>query len=693
MAEKTIVSSYLQEKFDSIKKDSFLEEISKLSLVKQKEALIKEIADIEAYIKIIKNNYYNDINGKKVYSHSIKEYLSSLKKIVNKYHEYYKYLNLLEYHQTRKEHIDNKIEFESSDIILSNKQTLILNNINENNINNFKFDDLVNIVKYMIQNFTPDNLRLIELIINRMENIFIDSNYSDDNFIAISSVKNVLTYKINCLEKNDNNRQILKKLKRYVKSMVDFSKEKEVKSHDYRVDIINDFLDNKIYLQKIIQRKPEWLNLLDDDNNTFVITAINRYLDLYLLELEGKQNGIPKEKYLEVYFMLQDAPGYKYKDIDKIKINTLFNNFKETIKNGDFKRSTYLEVSETLEKALIKKDFTTPKKSFNEEIIDFENKNILNNKTLDKRIDLTDEYTFVLTSSNADLNNYAYSVGINESGNYILKLHVTDVSKFIEKDSYLDELLKSTMFKEKEQWLEETLLNKFSLKKGLKQPVITFECEILSSGRKTNLKCFRSNIVVDDVYTFEEFNKAVKDDKKKFATYLSLGYFLNKDLDKNNYGASLEYIYDKSILGKVGKYFNKHNYPYIYKIQSEQDSKNYMKLLTKLNYLLSKISREDAKVFYNIVCDDINYSKYSEKPEYHCGLDQKYYTDLLIPLYSYIGLYLQYLVNIFMIDASEEEKNMIKDVYTSEVKEIVELANLKKEEKRINKQKKLINID
>lgn len=84
----------------------------------------------------------------------------------------------------------------------------------------------------------------------------------------------------------------------------------------------------------------------------------------------------------------------------------------------------------------------------------------------------------------------------------------------------------------------------------------------------------------------------------------------------------------------------------------------------------------------------MNYSKYSTKPGYHYELNQKYYTDLLIPLNSYIGLYLQRLINDFIID-KETHKNIIKNNYKKEINDIVKLANTKKQQKRENKQKKL----
>lgn len=589
MSKRTVVSNYIKDKFNNIKKDSFLEEVSKLSVVNQKEAIIKEVDNINYYIKMIKNNdkYYEKINGNLELNVNIKKYIHNLKQIIIKYQEYYKYLCLLEYYDTRKDRIKEKIEFESSQIKLTEDQIVVLNNLNDSNISSYDFNVLANIVKYLIQHFTIDKLDLINLILKQLQTEFIDNNYSDEYFIAISSIKNILTYKINYLDKNDDNRKLLKEIKKYVKSIIDYSKEKEKQEHDYCIDILNILLDNELYIQKIIQRSSKLLNLIDEDNRTIAYFAIAKYLDLYLLELKGRQSSIPKEKYLDIYYMIELSSNYKYKDIDKVKIEELTNNFKETIKNSGFKREKYLEVVKKLDEDL-NKTSTTNKQELNKELIDFENQNILNSSNIDHRKDLTNEYTIIVDSKKLNLYNYAYSINKKSENNYILKLHITDVSKDIKSGSYLDEMLKNTMFKD-EVWLDEKILSKLSLNKNKISPVITIECEVLENGKITNLKSYRSNILVDDIYSLEEFNSNMTN--KNIFPFVKIGKILNKELDKSNCGKSLMNTFEKCILTEIGKYFDDHNYPYIYKIQYKQNSDEYIKLLTKLNYLFSKIKK------------------------------------------------------------------------------------------------------
>ncbi len=686
MSNKTVVSTYVQEKFNKIEKDLFLKEISNLSKTKQKNALIKEINAIEYYIQIIKSNRncYIKIDNKKVLRNNVKKYLIYLKGIIKKYQEYYKYINMLECYEDKKQRIDKKIEFESSTIVLNYNQIEILNELDITNIDYYDFNDLVSIVKYLIQHFDMHKTTIIKLILDKIEQDFINSNYSENKFVAINGIKNILTYKINCLDKNDNGRKFLREIKKYVKSIINLSKEQEIKNHDYRIDIINILLDDERYLSKLITICPNFLNLLDEENHTFAYTLITKYLDLYFLELQGKQNQTKKEKYLKMYYKLSQSPNYLYNEIDQIEIKTLLNNFREMIKNGNFKRKKYLEVCNMLNSILNNNYKEVVKKDYNKDVITFEKDNILNLNLCEKRKNLQEEYTIVISDSQESIYNYAYSIVKKDSRTYLLHLHITDVSTFIEKNSYLDNALKDTMFAENRDWLEENLLKKFSLVKGKEKPVVTLECE-LKDNKISDFRCYKSTIVVDDIYSIEDFNNKLLD--KRILEYLKLGYLLNKNFDNNNCGRSLVETFDNCFINQVGTYFDEHKFPYIYKKQKTQNNNNYIELLEKLNCLFGKIKKEDANIFYSIICEDINCSKYSIEPNYNSEFKQRYHTDLLVPLYSYIGIYLQYLLDDFLIK-KDLNRDVLKENYKEEIKDLVNYANVKEDEKIVNKQKK-----
>ena len=56
MSRSTIVTDYVQNRLDGIKKDSFLLEISQLPFYRQRSLIFEEISQINDYISLIKDN-------------------------------------------------------------------------------------------------------------------------------------------------------------------------------------------------------------------------------------------------------------------------------------------------------------------------------------------------------------------------------------------------------------------------------------------------------------------------------------------------------------------------------------------------------------------------------------------------------------------------------------------------------------
>lgn len=695
MSKRTVVSDYIENKLNNIKKDSFLEEISSknLSFKDQQELISGEIDSIYQYIKIIKENKkcYKNINGRKTLCKPVKEYISSLRKIVNKYLEYSKCLKLLERYQTRQDLIDKRIEFEINEIELNDNQVKLLSHLTRDSISEICFEDLGDIAKHLINGYENYNYRL-EWILKELGSRFKHSDYSEDDYIILSSVKGVINKKIDSLEKDDNRRIKLREYKKYIKSIIDLIREKEDRKYDYRYEIVEFLLDDDYCFNRLLEEMPDIVNLKDREDTPLSHNVLEKYLDAYFLELQGKSKGKIKDELLKKYKQIIHHPFYlndNPKDIEE-----LLNHFIDTVKNGRFRREKYLEVLENLKKVNDVCDGVSYQFKIGiDEIID-ETNYLLKKDDNKFRKNLCDEDTVVLCNRNEKYHNYAYSINKNELGNSILKVHLTDMREFIKSGSMLDLFLKENISKGNCEWLDESLLNKFSLNLNEKRPVFTFELELTPRGKINEFKCYKSNIVVNDIYTYEEVNSEIKNNNLRFLPYLEVNYFLNKGVDKNNYGLSIVNCFNKKVLDIVGKYFDKNKFPYIYKEQKEQDDNRYIKNMTSLNFLFSKISREDFKKFYQIINDDINYSKYTIKPTIHSSLKSNYYTDLFIPLYSYIGLFLQEMLNQFYLDSSENEIMKIKKaIWQKERDLIVERANglraIKRNNEHQNKIKKL----
>lgn len=686
MSKRTVVSDYVEKKLNNIKKDSFLEELSILdaSYSKQCEIISEEINSIHQYIKTIKENKncYERKNNRKVLKKPIKIYISNLRKIINKYYEYAKYLKLLEKYQTRRNIVERRIEFESNEINITEQQLNLLNSINNGNIKEVCFEDLGDIARYLIYNYENFNHKL-ELILKELGSRYKYNEYTEEKYIILSSVKGVINNKINDLDKDDYRRIKLKEYKKYIKSIIDIIRQKQEKKYDYRYDIVEILMEDEYCFNRMLEEMPDIVNLYDRDGYSLSYNVLQKYLDCYLLELQGKEKDKTKYKILDIYHKIISHPFYTNTEENKQAINDMINNFGEVIKNGKFRRDKYLEVINNL--ANIHKflpETESISKINREDTID-ETNALLNMSFFNSGIDLCDEDTIVLCSKNEKYYNYAYSVSKNNAGNHILKVHITNVREFIKHDSMLDLYLKENISKGYDNWMDENLLNKFSLNLGEVKPVFTFEMEVLPSGKINNFKCYKSNIRVNDVYTYEEANREIKKHNLRFLTYLEINYFLNKNIDKDNYALAIDKGFNKQIFDIIGKYFEKNKLPYIYKIQKGQDNVRYIKNMTTLNGLFSKISKDCYKKFYQIICDDINYSKYTAKPDSHDSLKQTYYSDLFIPLYSYVGIFLQEMIEQFYLNQPVGEiLNIKRNIWGHERDYILKYANGLKSKKR-----------
>lgn len=638
-------------------------------------------------IKDIKD-CYEVINGRKVLTLKVRQYISGLKKIILKYREYCRYLKLLEKYQTRIDIIQSRIEFESNNVLLTDEQLKIMNYINKENIDNIEFKDLIDISKYLIRNYEEPDLKL-ELILKDLGSRF--KQYTDEEFILLSSLKSVINNKITSLDKNDVRRTKLNEFKKYVKSIIELLKSAEDEKYDYRYDIVMQLVNDEYCFNRLLEEMPDIVNLRDKDGYSLAFNIISKYLDAYLLELKGKKCGDAKENYLKVFNKIITHPYYINSLAERKSIEDLIENFKDTIKNGRFRREKYIEVVEVLENIYITNENTSKKYKIDESELEYEKKYILNQQNSTRRKDLTNEDTIVMCTNNEKYYNYAYSVTKSSHGNHILKVHITDMKEFIKHNSVLDLFLKDKMFKDGTDWMDDELLNKFSLNLNEVKPVFTFEIEVTHCGKINDFKCYKSNICVNDIYTYEQVNNMIKNHDLRFLTYLETNYFLSKNIDKNNYASSMCNTFNEVVFNNIGNRFDKNKWPYIFKGQKEQDSTYYMQNMVKLNRLFSKISKEHFYKFYNIICDDVNYSRYSKKAEIHSSLEQNYYTDLFIPLYSYIGLFLQEMIEQFYLEKNNNEVLEIKrKIWDEERDNIINSANEIKEHKRENKHKEKI---
>ena len=214
-----------------------------------------------------------------------------------------------------------------------------------------------------------------------------------------------------------------------------------------------------------------------------------------------------------------------------------------------------------------------------------------------------------------------------------------------------------------------------------KMPTITFELLINEKGEVTNFESYKSITRVNKV-----ISNNTRLSNNNMPLYYQLLNVFNNDYFKGIYLGDLEQIINQCCIRSVAKYFVDNNYPFIYKVQSQQNSEVFEKNINALNGIFYKISKEDFRIIYSIVCEDYNFAYYDMNNTGHKNQNSKYYSDLLNPLDSYIGICLQRLMKEYYFS----KNSVISDNYTIEyLKNVIEKANSYKNKKRRNKQKVL----
>lgn len=221
------------------------------------------------------------------------------------------------------------------------------------------------------------------------------------------------------------------------------------------------------------------------------------------------------------------------------------------------------------------------------------------------------------------------------------------------------------------------ITNFLSFEPFIKRPAITYEIELSNNGRIVNFDIYKSIVTLDKIYSYENFQ--LPNEEVIFSYYTLLKDF---DIDELDFGKSLEKMYLSKVSRAVGTYFTKKDLPCIYRVQEKQDEETFVKDMSKLNSLMGKLNKRDAKIIYQIICEDTNKAYYASKNIGHDGCNQAYFLDLFSPIDNYVTLTLQKLIDDFYIN----EKKYKTEEWKTEIEKIITLANQKRVEHR-NKEK------
>jgi len=402
---------------------------------------------------------------------------------------------------------------------------------------------------------------------------------------------------------------------------------------------------NERYLRKLFLRHKNFANACNKQGLTILEYIVNAFETTTLIKLKNQtKEAMSPLFFQELYKTLVKSPCFEGTPSFQRSIQHRLLEFEQSILKSKYKPERKEEVVHMIQDML----FET--KEEKQEEVACQKEVMLHyamNLEVADRTRKQDQELFTMTISSKDTpyHNCAYSV-VHEEGRYWLNVYVTDVSSFIEQEILDVEQLKKKMFsnrKEKEDYLlAPHLVKYFSLEKGRERPVLAYRFLINCRGNVDSLKIERAVIRVDENHTFDEFNQRtfrMQEDIKPFV--IVSGWLKEKAYEEK--GMEIIRAYETMVENTIGHYFNSNHLSYIYRVCEGDAQEENFRLIGRINHMFYDLKEEDRKAIIGILCEEDARAMYTTRNFGHARLEQKYHSDLLHPLDSYIGMVLQQL--------------------------------------------------
>lgn len=317
------------------------------------------------------------------------------------------------------------------------------------------------------------------------------------------------------------------------------------------------------------------------------------------------------------------------------------------------------------------------------------------------RLDLTGLLTFTIDGADAKDFDDAVSLEKNEKGNYILGVHIADVSHYVTENSPVD---RAAFLRGTSVYLIDTVVPMLpfelsnelcSLKPGVIRLTMSVFMEITPRGSIKNYSIYESYIKSAFRMTYSEVTQIIRGDKTLCEKYsqltetlknmLRLSKILNKKrimrgaiefvtreskvtLDKEGHTVNVERypisesnsIIEEFMLAAnetVAKHMNKNKLPAVFRIHEEPSEEKIERLLAIMPFLginnalsggrkpkdFQKIIEESKglekeNIINYIVLRSMSKAKYSEQNKGHFGLAAEYYCHFTSPIRRYPDL-------------------------------------------------------
>ena len=359
------------------------------------------------------------------------------------------------------------------------------------------------------------------------------------------------------------------------------------------------------------------------------------------------------------------------------------------------------------------------------------------------RIDLRNKEIFTIDGEDAKDLDDAVCVDINENGNYLLGVHIADVSHYVRENTNLD---KEAMSRGTSVYLVDRVVPMLpkelsngicSLNEGKDRFTLSINIEINSKGEIISHDVYKGIINVTKRMTYTDVSKILidKDEEtcKKYVNYIEhfkrmeeLALIIRKrrkekgslDLDipeakiiVNEKGKAIDVKkYDITIANNVieefmltanetiAEKFFWLDAPFIYRIHEEpakEKVEELNKFLYNLGYrikgsngvqpkafqeVLEKVKgKDEERIISNLVLRTLKLAKYSKLNEGHFGLASKYYCHFTSPIRRYPDLFIHRIISKYI----DENYALLQNEHEKYSKQAAEYAEISSEREKV----------
>lgn len=305
------------------------------------------------------------------------------------------------------------------------------------------------------------------------------------------------------------------------------------------------------------------------------------------------------------------------------------------------------DINNTYEAIIYKYNLSTIKPKYNStiNINGFNPINIQNN-----HLDISDKYIFSVDPESCQDIDDALSLDILPNNNYLIGIHISDVSTFFDYFKF-DLKLFSTIYAPHKIYnmIPDIFANNFcSLKPNNSRLAISLFMEINQAGQILNFNFKKTIIISKKSYNYQELQDLINNNPDKIPLEKKL-FDIGKILYKqDNYDThKMVEIYMVLANNLAAKYLSK-LYPdkTIYRAHKKKNSDIKLSGIPELDNILNILESNSAY--------------YTKNPEniYHAGLDLDYYTHFTSPIRRFVDIYIHKLIKSELnIDINPDQIN------------------------------------